>query len=129
MSEFIDAYNALTPPKMLELTTGPDETGEIATKTLEFFEGIRTALGFQALRFDQEFVFRSLETSKGFPNYPIHDTELHTYRFGGYQTLGTVFDERDDLNFHVVSFLKHPLRKGVIDVINTLHDKLDHLDT
>jgi len=128
MSEYIDAYNALMPPEMLEAITGPEETGEIHAKTIDFFEGIRTALGFQALRYDHLFALQNLQTSKDFGSYPVHDTELYTYRFGGYQTLGTVFDERDDFNFHVVTFFKHPLRPGVVDVIDNLHEKLDHLD-
>lgn len=123
MSEFIDAYNAIVPPVTLEVSTGPEETVAIHEKTAEYFNSIREALGFQAVRFDHLFPLQPLATSKGI-GYPQHDTELYTYRFCGYQTLAVSYDERDDYNYHVVSFLKFPLRPGVIELIDLIHNEI-----
>lgn len=106
-----NTYNELAVPAPIRGTTDPEITGQAYDEGEAFFQRIREALGLEAPHYND--FFDIIWSREAFQNYKgegsAANTELQSYRLNGRQTLLTVWDERDDANFHNIFFLKYPL--------------------
>jgi hypothetical protein len=119
-----EAFDALEPPETFVITTYPEASGVIEERGQEWFAAVRRSLGLESLRFNSSFQTRIYSTNEG-PGYPdVADVEMMAFRFEGQQTLASVFDERNNGNAHMVSFLKHPLHDLVRRDIESFHENI-----
>lgn len=133
-------FDALQPPDQVRFITDPTTAGEVASRADEFFASVRTSLFMTATKFDRYFDVQPLFTSRFPATHPVHqhDTEIIQLRVGGHQTIAAaqsefpqaiaqVYNERDNANWHVVSFLKFPIGRGLQRDLNHLaeHGLLD----
>ena len=114
-------------PSTLRFTTGGDEEAEITRQRDVFFQDIREELGLGTTRCDVFFTAesRGLYRPIGAENdtQPTDDC-IHLLDFAGIQTVASVLDRRDDMNFHVVTFSAHLLSLHAMDRVLALRREL-----